>query len=83
MGPELTQFEIDLAAVFGTVGIVPGVILLLTVAAITGWSAYVIGKFKERYPECHSVADVGYIWFGPVGRELIGAFYWLCKPTPG
>jgi len=68
-----------LAAVFGTVGIVPGVILLLTVAGITTWSAHVVAEFKKRYPECHSVADVGYLWWGPWGRELIGGFYWLCE----
>lgn len=58
---------------------IPGVILLLTIGAITGWSAYVIGEFKRRHPHCHSVADVGQMWWGPVGRELLGALYWLCK----
>ncbi len=57
----------------------PGVILLLVVAFITTWSAYVIAEFKKRYPEVHSVADVGYLWGGAWGRELLGGFYWLCK----
>jgi amino acid permease len=67
--------------VFDTVGIVPGVILLLTVAGITLWSAYIIGEFKKRYPECHSAADVGALWWGPIGREIVGGFYWLCKSS--
>lgn len=24
-----------------------------------------------------SVADVGYMWFGPIGREIFGAIYWI------
>lgn len=67
------------AAVFSTLGMIPGVILLLVIGAITGWSAYVIGEFKRRHPHCHSVADVGQMWWGPVGREVFGALYWLCK----
>ncbi len=67
---------------FDTLGIVPGLLLLLTIAGITAWSAYVIGLFKRRYPECHSAADVGYLWWGPIGREIVGAFYWLCKLPP-
>jgi len=70
------------SAVFSTVGMIPGVILLLVIGAITGWSAYVIGEFKRRHPHCHSVADVGQMWWGPVGRELFGALYWLCTSMP-
>jgi amino acid permease len=60
---------------------IPGIILLLVIGAITGWSAHVIGEFKRRHPHCHSVADVGQMWWGPVGREVFGALYWLCKYT--
>ncbi len=80
MGPlNVRLTALDPAAVFSTVGMIPGIILLLTIGAITGWSAHVIGEFKRRHPHCHSVADVGQMWWGPVGRELFGALYWLCK----
>ena len=55
----------------------PGVIVILVIALMSTWSAYIIGEFKRQYPACHSVADVGHMWWGPFGRELFGAVYWL------
>lgn len=36
-----------------------------------------VGKFKLRHPDVYSVADVGYMIGGNVGREFIAVAYWL------
>ncbi len=69
----------SISAVFAGVDLIPGVILILVVAAITGWSAHVIGHFKRAHPQCHSIADMGEMWWGPVGREVFGGIYWVCE----
>ncbi|KAJ9106704.1 hypothetical protein QFC20_004035 [Naganishia adeliensis] len=64
-------------SVMHTLGVVPGVITILLVAAMTTWAAYVVGSFKRRHPEVYTLADVGQLMFGPVGREVFGALYWI------
>lgn len=66
-----------LADVLETIGLIPGLLVILVIAAITTWSDYVIGTFKLNHRNVHSVADVGQLFFGPVGRECFGAIYWL------
>ncbi|KAJ9111620.1 hypothetical protein QFC22_006493 [Naganishia vaughanmartiniae] len=36
-----------------------------------------VGRFKIRHPDVYSVADVGYMIGGRVGREFIAIAYWL------
>jgi hypothetical protein len=40
-------------------------------------SLAVLGQFREVYPGVHSVGDVGFIMYGPVGRELVGWGYFV------
>lgn len=40
--------------VFSTVGMVPGIIMLLVIAAMVSWSSYVIARFKVVHPEVSS-----------------------------
>lgn len=58
-------------SVFDTLGIVPGVILLLVVGGITTWSDYMVGVFKVNHPEVYGVDDVGQIIFGKIGKEVL------------
>ncbi|SCZ96028.1 BZ3500_MvSof-1268-A1-R1_Chr8-1g09955 [Microbotryum saponariae] len=64
-----------LPRVFSKVGLVPGVLMLIFVSAMTTWSAYVVGTFKLRHPEVHSIADAGYILGGHIGQEVLGVVY--------
>lgn len=68
---------LGIPSVFDTLGMIPGVIVILTIAVMTTWSSYVVGTFKLKHPEVHSIADVGMIFWGPVGRECLGAIYFL------
>ncbi|CAG7963062.1 unnamed protein product [Penicillium salamii] len=65
---------------FDTLGIVPGVIILITIASITTWSDYIVGVFKLRHPEVYSIDDAGHLMFGRAGRIIFGTafvLYWI------
>ncbi|KAL7273971.1 hypothetical protein RUND412_003152 [Rhizina undulata] len=51
-------------------GIVPGMILILGLGIVATYTGYVLGQFKQRYPQIHTFAEAGYIIWGPVGREI-------------
>ena len=36
-----------------------------------------IGTFKINHPHCYTLADVGEIFFGRVGKEIWGFGYWV------
>lgn len=63
---------------FNTLGLIPGVICLLTVAAMTWWSMYVVGMFKLSHREVYAIDDAGYIMFGTVGRDFLGVAFCMC-----
>lgn len=56
--------------VFDKLGMVPGVLLLLTIAGITTWSDYIVGVFKLNHRHVYGVDDVGQLLFGRIGKEL-------------
>ena len=60
------------------IGFVPGLILILVSGYLTTMMDIVIGIFKKGHPEVYTVAEVGYILAGPIGREVAGAMYWVC-----
>jgi amino acid permease len=53
-------------------GLVPGVILIIGLGAVSTYTGYVFWQFKMRFPHVHNIADVGEIFLGPIGRELGG-----------
>ncbi|GAA5935907.1 uncharacterized protein JCM15063_001845 [Sporobolomyces koalae] len=68
---------LSIPSTFATLGLAPGIIILVVIAALTTYTDYFIGKFKLHHPTVYSVADCGFIMFGPIGREIFGAAYWL------
>ncbi|SCZ96026.1 BZ3500_MvSof-1268-A1-R1_Chr8-1g09954 [Microbotryum saponariae] len=72
--------------VMSTVGLFPGLFLIIILGVMTIWSAYVVGVFKQRHPECHSIADAGFVLGGRVGREALGimcSLFMLCVCASG
>ncbi|KAI5478377.1 hypothetical protein MNV49_005126 [Pseudohyphozyma bogoriensis] len=59
--------------VFQTIGMIPGILVILALGIITTYTDYIVGTFRLRHPEVHSVADVGFLLFGVIGREIFGA----------
>ncbi|KAE8359617.1 hypothetical protein BDV27DRAFT_168408 [Aspergillus caelatus] len=70
---------LSMPKVFDILGIVPGIIILLTIARMTSWSNWMVGVFKLRHPSVYGIDDVGKMLFGRVGFELSGAAYTLCE----
>ncbi|KAI9043511.1 uncharacterized protein KD926_003662 [Aspergillus affinis] len=55
-----------------TLGIVPSMILILGLSGMSWYTAIIIGQFKARNPQVHSMADAGEILLCRFGRELLG-----------
>ncbi|OAK93889.1 hypothetical protein IQ06DRAFT_90461 [Phaeosphaeriaceae sp. SRC1lsM3a] len=71
---------LSIPEVFHALGLIPGVICLLVIAAMTSWSNYIIGVFKHRHPDVYGIDDVGRKLFGRVGYEFFGitfALFWI------
>ncbi|KAE8152931.1 amino acid transporter [Aspergillus avenaceus] len=68
---------LSMPKVFDILGIVPGIIILLTIAGMTTWLNWIVGKFKLHHPNVYGIDDVGKMLFGRVGFELFGAAYTL------
>ncbi|KAG5662367.1 hypothetical protein KAF25_004785 [Fusarium avenaceum] len=63
---------LSIPSAFHTLGIIPGIICLIVIGAITTWSDYMIGTFKLNHREVYGIDDAGGILFGRVGREVLG-----------
>jgi amino acid permease len=52
-------------------GLVPGLLLILILGIIAGYTGYIIGQFKKAYPQVVSYADCGELMFGPIGKWIL------------
>ncbi|GAA6034581.1 hypothetical protein JCM8097_005407 [Rhodosporidiobolus ruineniae] len=69
---------LSLPSSFETLGLVPGILILLFIATITCYTQYIItGPWKQNHPTCYSTLEAGRILWGPVGGEIAGVGYWL------
>ncbi|PPJ60808.1 hypothetical protein CBER1_02324 [Cercospora berteroae] len=64
---------LGLPGAFDVLGMIPGVIIILLVATMTTWAAWMVGQFKIKHPHVYGIDDVGRIIAGRVGREF---FFW-------
>ncbi|KAJ5781303.1 hypothetical protein N7457_006463 [Penicillium paradoxum] len=53
-------------------GLVPALILIVGLGIVATYTGYVIGQFKLRYPQVHSMGDAGEILFRPLGLPRFG-----------
>ena len=72
---------LSIPAVFDVLGMIPGVICLLIIAAITTWSDYIVGVFKLRHRAVYGIDDAGQLMFGKIGRSVLGIAFCLCKSS--
>ncbi|EXJ92563.1 hypothetical protein A1O3_01115 [Capronia epimyces CBS 606.96] len=63
---------LSLPGAMATLGVVPGLILLVSLGAMASYSGYVIGQFKQCYPQVHSMGCAGEVLFGRWGGEILG-----------
>jgi amino acid permease len=64
---------------FDIPGLIPGVICLLAIGAITTWSSYMVGVFKMNHPQVYGLDDTGAILFGRIGRYVFGGAFRISK----
>lgn len=76
---QMSLGVLSIPSVFNTLGMVPGVILLCSIAVITTWSGYIVGAFKVRHRHIYGVDDVGGLLFGNVGKLIFGIAFWLSE----
>ncbi|KAJ5579830.1 uncharacterized protein N7459_005815 [Penicillium hispanicum] len=63
---------LSLPSAVATLGMVPAAIMIIFISALSWYTGYVIGQFKLRHPEIHSMGDAGELLMGRFGRELLG-----------
>lgn len=68
---------LSIPLVFDTLGMIPGIIVLIAIAVITKWSDYVVGIFKLNHPEVYGIDDVGKMIFGKPGQIVMGTVFVL------
>ncbi|TIB62952.1 hypothetical protein E3P78_02159 [Wallemia ichthyophaga] len=74
------QFGLGILSVpsaFATLGAVPGVIILLVMAAMTTWGSIVTYNFRQHHKSTHSVPDIAMIMGGETARICLFSFYIL------
>ncbi|KAJ5786793.1 transmembrane amino acid transporter protein-domain-containing protein [Penicillium pulvis] len=64
--------------IFSSLGLIPGLVLILVIAGITTWADWMVGVFKRRHPHIYGVDDVGRMLFGRIGFEVFGACFCIC-----
>lgn len=62
---------------FDTLGMIPGLIVVCLVAAITTWSDCMVGVFKQNHPDVYAIDEAVGKFTGRAGKEFIGAVYVL------
>lgn len=67
---------------FDSLGLIPGLIVMLVIAVITTWSDYMVGHFKMKHPEVYGIDDAGGMMFGITGKEVLATAYCLCELSP-
>ncbi|EME77359.1 uncharacterized protein MYCFIDRAFT_42408 [Pseudocercospora fijiensis CIRAD86] len=56
-----------------TLGMIPGVVILLVVGSMTTWAGWMVGRFKLLHPDVYGIDDAGKLMYGRMGREIL---YW-------
>lgn len=69
---------LSLPSALATLGIVPGVIIIIGLGLLATYTGYTLGQFKLAYPHVHNMADAGEVILAPLGlgalgREVFGA----------
>ncbi|CAK3916882.1 N amino acid transport system [Lecanosticta acicola] len=54
-----------------TLGMIPGVIILIIIAIMTTWCGHMVGKFKLLHPQVYGIDDAGKLMGGRIGREIL------------
>ncbi|KAL1408654.1 hypothetical protein Q8F55_005467 [Vanrija albida] len=68
---------LGIPSVFMTVGLVPGILIILGLQSVIAYCGAQIGPFKRRHPEVYGIADAAYILGGRVWKEIFFVVFWI------
>ncbi|KAH7338487.1 transmembrane amino acid transporter protein-domain-containing protein [Pyrenochaeta sp. MPI-SDFR-AT-0127] len=77
---------LSIPAAFDALGMIPGILCLLSIGGIITWGNHIVGVFKRKHPEVYSIVDVGEKLGGKVGKEAMGVaflLWWICVAAAG
>ncbi|PYI30380.1 hypothetical protein BP00DRAFT_398642 [Aspergillus indologenus CBS 114.80] len=66
---------LSIPSVMYDLGALPGALNVLGWCGLNTYGALVLGDFRERYPQCHTVADMTQLMGGPIFREVVGFLF--------
>lgn len=69
---------LSIPQVLDTLGMGPGLVVVIVIGIITTWSNYMIGVFKKNHPSVYSIDDVGQKLMGRAGKEFFYVVFVLC-----
>ncbi|KAH8879159.1 hypothetical protein GQ53DRAFT_739160 [Thozetella sp. PMI_491] len=76
------QFAMSILSVpasLATLGAVGGSLSIIGWEALNTYTGIILGDFRNRHPECHTLADMcGLVW-GPIGKELMGVMILIAQ----
>lgn len=66
---------LSIPSVMYDLGAFPGAVNLVGWSVINAYGALILGDFRNRHPQCHSVADMAQVVGGPVFKEIVGFMF--------
>lgn len=63
---------LSLPSVIASLGLVPGIIVIIFIAVLSGYSGLVFGDFCQRYPDLQSFGDAGEVMGGTLWGPRVG-----------
>lgn len=58
-------------------------IIIAAIGIMITWTDWIVGMFKIAHPEVYTIADVGFIFGGPILRDVFGIMYWVSDAPQG
>lgn len=71
---------LSLPSVLASLGLVPGIIIIIFIAVLSGYSGIVFGAFCRKYPDLQSFGDAGEVMGGTLWGPRVGR---LCNEILG
>ncbi|KAG2414455.1 hypothetical protein HFD88_003646 [Aspergillus terreus] len=66
---------LSIPSVMYDLGAFPGAVNLVGWSVINAYGALILGDFRNRHPQCHSVADMAQVVGGPIFKEIVGFMF--------
>ncbi|CAK7224438.1 hypothetical protein SBRCBS47491_005551 [Sporothrix bragantina] len=72
---QIATGVLGIPGAMGSLGAVPGALLVIGWQALNTYTACVLIDFRNRHPHCHTIVDMCGVMWGATGRELVGLLF--------